>query len=119
LLQHPQPFGTTEGYLSENIVSVVCNGAAVMPGNHYGVNRLMKEKFPSDNVGQCVNRRLELPISDAVHTVSGINRFNYFTANYILYNASTENNRELHACAKLLERKLLVIGRILTARLAA
>jgi hypothetical protein len=45
LLQHLQSFGMTEGYLSEHLVSVACDDAAVMPRNHSGIKKFMKEKL--------------------------------------------------------------------------
>jgi hypothetical protein len=35
-------FGVTEGYLSEHSVSVAFNGAAVMLGNHSGVQKMIR-----------------------------------------------------------------------------
>jgi hypothetical protein len=58
LIQHLQPFGMTEDYLSKHIVSVACNGAAVMLGNHSGVKKLVKGRFPSVIALRCVNHRL-------------------------------------------------------------
>jgi hypothetical protein len=64
-LQHLQPFGITEDYLSEHLVSVACDGADVMVGNHSGVKKFMKERFPSVNVWNCMNHRFKLSVSDA------------------------------------------------------
>jgi hypothetical protein len=44
LLQHLQPFGMTEDCLDERLVSVACDGAALMLGNHSGVKKLITEK---------------------------------------------------------------------------
>jgi hypothetical protein len=117
LLQHLQTFGMTEDYLSEHLVSVVCDGAAVMLGNPSGVKKLMKEIFSSVTVWHGVKQRLELSVSDSVHAVLGMNRFKSFSDKlYVLYHASPKNSRELHACSKLLGLKLLTIGRIFSTR---
>jgi hypothetical protein len=74
--------------LSEHLVSVVCDGVAVMLGNHSGVMK-MKESFPSVIVWNYVNHRLELPESDAMHAPSGINRFeSSINKLHVLYHAS-------------------------------
>jgi hypothetical protein len=78
-----------------------------MPGNHSGVTKSMNERFPSVIVRHFVNYKLKLSVSDAVHAVLGINQFKSFANKP--YHASPKNSRELHACAKLLELKLLLI----------
>jgi hypothetical protein len=72
---HLQSIGMTEEYLNDHLVSVACDGAAVMFGSHSGVKKLLKEKYPSTILLHCASHRLELAIHDAVKTVSGINRF--------------------------------------------
>jgi hypothetical protein len=66
----------TEEYLNDYfyLVSVACDGVAVMSGSRGGVKKLLK-KIPSIIVWHCANYRLELAVHDAVKTVSGINRF--------------------------------------------
>jgi hypothetical protein len=76
----------TEEYLNDYLVSVACDGAAVMFGCRGGVKKLLKEKFPPIIVWHCANHRLELAVHDAVKIVSGINRFKSFTDKlYVLY----------------------------------
>jgi hypothetical protein len=73
----------TEEYQKDHLVSVACDGAAVMYGSHGRVKKLLKEKFPSIIVWHCANHRLELAI------VSGINKFKSFIDKlYVLYHAS-------------------------------
>jgi hypothetical protein len=103
----------TEEYLKDYLVSVACDGAAVMFGYRGGVKKLLKENFPSVIVWHCASHRLELAVHDAVKTVLGINRFKSFIDQlYVLYHASIKNSRELQACANSLEMQLLKIGRI-------
>jgi hypothetical protein len=107
---------TSPGFWNDrrNLVYVACDGAAVMLGNHSGVTKFMKERFSSVIVWHCVKHRSELSVSDAVHAVSGIDRFRSFIDKlYVPYHAS-QKEKELHACATLLEQKLLALGRILS-----
>jgi hypothetical protein len=50
LLQHLQPFGMKENYLSEHLVSATCDGAAAMSGNRSEVKKSTKERYPSASV---------------------------------------------------------------------
>jgi hypothetical protein len=62
-------------FLSECLVSVTCNGAAVMLGRRGGVVELLLKRFPDTVVWYCLNHRLELSIDDSLERVSGINYF--------------------------------------------
>ena len=113
-------YGMADSFLSNNFISLTCDGAAVMIGNKKGVGALFREICPSLVIWHCANHRLELSVSDTVKSVSGINSFNCFIGKlYVLYHASPQNSRELQVCASLLETELLKIGRILTARWVA
>jgi hypothetical protein len=106
LFQNLQPFAMTGDYLSEHLVSVACDSAAVMLGNRSGVKKLIKGRFPFVIVWHCVNHSLELSVSDATHAVLGINQFiSFIDKLYVLYHASPKNTREL--CAKLMELYLV------------
>jgi hypothetical protein len=110
----------TEEYLNDYLVSVACDGAAVMFVSRGRVTKLLKEKFPSIIVWHCANHRLELGVHDAVKRVSGINRFKSFIDKlYVMYRASPKNSRELQACTNSLEMQLLKTGRILSTRWVA
>jgi hypothetical protein len=116
LIFHLESIGMTEEYLNDYVVSVACDGAAVMFGSHGGVWKLLKENFLSIIVWHCANHRLELAVHDAVKTVSGINRFKSFIDKLcVLYHASPKSSIELQACANSLEMQLLKIGHILSA----
>jgi hypothetical protein len=120
LLQSLDLYGMTEEYLKKYLVSVACDGAAVMLGSKNGVKKLLTEKFPSIIVWHCTNHRLELSVSDVVKKISGINRFKSFIDKlYVLYHASPKNNRELHLCAESLGVEVLKIGRVLSTRWVA
>ncbi|KAK0048443.1 E3 SUMO-protein ligase [Biomphalaria pfeifferi] len=113
-------YGLTEDFLRRNLVSLACDGAAVMLGSKSGVKALLKEKFPSVLVWHCANHRLELSVGDVVKQVSGINRFKAFIDKlYVVYHSSPKNCRELQVCARLLEAELLKIGRMLSTRWVA
>jgi hypothetical protein len=62
-------------FLSECLVSLICNGAVVML-SHKGVARLLLDCFPSIIMWQCLNHRLELSVDDSLTEVAGINSFN-------------------------------------------
>jgi hypothetical protein len=47
LICHLQSIGMTQEYLRDYLVSVACDGAAVMFGYRGGVKKLLKRKFPS------------------------------------------------------------------------
>ena len=107
----------TEEYLKKYLVSLACDGAAVMLGCKSGVKKLLSEHFPSIIVWHCAYHRLELAVGDAVKKTSGINRFKSFIDKlYVIYHALPKNSKELHLCAELLGAELLKIGRILSTR---
>ena len=109
--------GMTEDYLKKYLVSLACDGVAVMLGCKSGVKKLLSVRFFSIIVWHCANHRLELAVGDAVKKTSGINRFKSFIDKlYVIYHASPKNSRELHLCAELLGAELLKIGRILSTR---
>jgi hypothetical protein len=47
LVSRIESLGLTEGFLKENLVSLTCDGAAVMLGSRGGVAKLLKDKFPA------------------------------------------------------------------------
>ena len=75
LLKCLHSHGMTKDYLKKYLVSLACDGAAVMLGCKSGVKKLLSERFPSIIVWHCANQRLELAVGDAVKKTSGINRF--------------------------------------------
>lgn len=120
LLNCLHSYGIMDDYLRQHLISVTCDGAAVMLGNKSGVGTLLKEQFPSIILWHCANHRLELSVGDTVKQTSGINRFKAFLDKlYVLYHASPKNSRELQACASSLEAQLLKIGRVLSTRWVA
>lgn len=120
LMSKLEALGFTEDFLRHNLVSLTCDGAAVMFGLRGGVSKLLKDKFPSIVVWHCASHRLELSVHDAVKEIGGVNRFKSFIDKlYVTYHASPKNARELQVCASLLEDKLLKIGRILSTRWVA
>ena len=117
LLKCLHSHGMTEDYFKKYLVSLACNGTAVMLGCKSAVKKLLSERFPSIIVWHCANHRLELAVGDAVKETSGINRFKSFIDKlYVIYHALSKNSRELHLCAELLGAELLKIGRILSTR---
>ena len=70
--------GISDVFLSNNLTSLTCDGAATMIGKHKGVATLFREKFPSVIVWHCANHRLELSVSDVIKSVLGVNRFKSF-----------------------------------------
>lgn len=112
--------GITDTFLSKNLKSLTCDGAATMIGKNKGVGALFCVKFPSVIVWHCANHRLELSVSDVVKSVSGVDRFKSFIDKlYVVYHASPKNSWELRTCASLLETELLKIGRVLSTRWVA
>lgn len=112
--------GISDVFLSNNLTSLTCDGAATMIGKHKGVATLFREKFPSVIVWHCANHRLELSVSDVIKSVSGVNRFKSFIDKlYVVYHASPKNSRELRSCATLLDTEILKIGRVLSTRWVA
>lgn len=93
-------------FLSKNLISLTCDGEAVMVEKYNGV-AVLKKSFTSTVVwhgAKCANHRLELSEFDAVKKVAGINRFKSFNKLYIVYHAM-----ESQLTAKLLEVKLLKV----------
>jgi hypothetical protein len=88
LISHLESLGTTEELLTENLVSLTCNGAAVMFVSRGGVSKLFKDKFPSIILCHCANHRLELSVHDTIRDVAGTNRFKSFLDRlYVVYHA--------------------------------
>lgn len=120
LIRHLAHLGMSEDYLREFLLSVTCDGAAVLFGAHNGVRRLMQDKFPGVIFWHCANHRLELSVSDTVNKVAGVNRFkNFMDKLYVTYHASPKNARELQQCAATVEVQFFKIGRILSTRWVA
>ncbi|XP_065650416.1 E3 SUMO-protein ligase KIAA1586-like [Hydra vulgaris] len=117
LLEFLHSYGMEDEYLKNYLVSVACDGTAVMLGCKSGVFKLITEKFPFVIVWHCANHRLELSVGDTIRVISSINRFKSFLDKlYVVYHASPKNSRELRSCAELLNIQLLKIGRILNTR---
>lgn len=120
LLSRLELLGISEDYLRGHLISVTCDGAAVMFGVRNGVKQLFKEMFQGLIVWHCANHRLELAVHDAANSAAGINRFkNFMDKLYVTYHASPKNARELQMHANALEIQLLKIGRILNTRWVA
>jgi hypothetical protein len=82
-------------FFSSYLVSVACDGAAVISGRKSGVAELLKDEFPSVIVWRCANHRLELSVADTVTAVAGINRFTAFMdnpASSIMHHRGTTGN---------------------------
>lgn len=117
LMSHLGALGFSEEFLKDHLVSLTCDGAAVMLGSRGGVAALFKEKFPEIIVWHCASHRLELSVNDAVRDTGTVNRFKAFLDKlYAIYHASPKNARELSVCASFLETQLLRIGRVLSTR---
>jgi hypothetical protein len=114
LISHLEFVGVTEEFLTENLVSLTCDGAAVMFGSHGGVSKLFKDKFPSIIVWHCANHRLELSVHDTIKNLAGTNRLKSFLDKlYVVYHASPKNARELQSCTTMLDMQVLTVGRVL------
>jgi hypothetical protein len=96
LISHFESLGRTEEFLTENLVSLTCDGAAVMFASRGGVSKLFKDKFPSIIVWHYANHRLKLSVQDTIKDVAGTNRFRSFLDKlYVVYHASLKNAKEL------------------------
>jgi hypothetical protein len=106
LISHLESLGMTEELLTENLVSLTCDGVAVMFGFRGGVSKLFKDKFPSV-VWHCANHRLELSAHDTIKDAAGTNRFKSFLDKlYAVYHAPQKNARELQSCATMLDMQI-------------
>jgi hypothetical protein len=101
-MSHIESLGFTEGFLRESLVSLTCDGAAVMLGSRGGVAKLFKDRFPAIVIWHCASHRLELSVHDVIQEVSGNNRFKSFLDKlYAMYHAFPKNARQLQSCAAL------------------
>jgi len=108
------------GFLKNNLVGFVSDGASTMLGRKAGVGALLLNHFPDLIVWHCCNHRLELAVSDTLKEVNGVNHFQcFFEKLYSLYHQSPKNMRELKECAESLEQRILKIGKIFTIRWVA
>ena len=64
LLKCLHSHGMTEDYFKKYLVSLACDGAAVMLGCKSEVKKLLSERFPSIIVWHCANHRLELKLQE-------------------------------------------------------
>jgi hypothetical protein len=78
LISHLESLGMTEEFLTEDLVSLTCDEAAVMFWSLGGVSKLFKDKFPCVIVWHCANHRLEFSVHDAIKDVAGTNRLKRF-----------------------------------------
>ncbi|KAJ1178017.1 hypothetical protein NDU88_003267 [Pleurodeles waltl] len=112
--------GFHEEFLRECLIALACDGASVMLGKQAGVAAQLQIRYPGLFVLHCSNHRLELAVGDVMKEISGINHFQiFFDKLYSLYHASPKNLRELRQCAKEIEQRFLVIGRVLSIRWVA
>jgi hypothetical protein len=89
LISHLESLGMTKEFLTENLVSLTCDGATVMFGSRGRFSKLFKDKFPSVIVWHCANHRLELSVHDTIKDVGGTNRFkSVLDKLYVVYHAS-------------------------------
>jgi hypothetical protein len=94
-------------FLTDNLVSLTCDGASVMYGSRGGVSKLFKDKFPSTIVWHCANHRLELSVYGTIKDVAETNRFTSFLHKlYVVYHAPPKNARELQSCATMLDMQI-------------
>jgi hypothetical protein len=95
LISHLESLGMTEEFLTENLVSLTCDGAVVIFGSHGGVSELFEDKFPSIIVWHSTSHRLELSGRDTIKNKAGTNRFKSFLGKlYVLYHASAKKMQE-------------------------
>ncbi|XP_065662771.1 E3 SUMO-protein ligase KIAA1586-like [Hydra vulgaris] len=73
LLECLHSYGMKDEYLKNYLVSVACNGAAVMLGCKSCIFKLITEKFPFVIVWHCANHRLQLSVGDTIREISSIN----------------------------------------------
>ncbi|KAJ1082028.1 hypothetical protein NDU88_002200 [Pleurodeles waltl] len=112
--------GFHEDFLRECLIALACDGASVMLGKQAGVAAQLQIRYPGLFVWHCSNHRLELAVGDVMKEIAGINHFLiFFDKLYSLYHASPKNQRELRQCAKEIEQRFLVIGRVLSIRWVA
>jgi hypothetical protein len=89
LMSPIESLGLTEEFLKENLISLTCDGAAVMLGSRGGEAELIKDKFPAILICHYASHRLELSVHDVIQEVSGINRFKSILDKlYAMYHAS-------------------------------
>ncbi|XP_065675728.1 E3 SUMO-protein ligase KIAA1586-like [Hydra vulgaris] len=110
-------YGMKDEYLKHYLVSVACDGTAVILGCKSGVFKLITEKLLTVIVWYCANYRLDLSVGNTIREISSINRFKSFLDKLRRVSCfPKKNRRELRLCEELLDIQLLKIGRILNAR---
>lgn len=112
--------GFSEEWLQKNWVSFVSDGASVMRGMNTGVATRLTARYPNLFSRHCMNRRLELAVSDAVDEVQAVNHFKVFMEKiHNLYSQSNKNAWELLEAAQEVGSQVLSIGRVLSTRWVA
>lgn len=120
LLNELNRLGLSADFIKNNLISITCDGAAVMLGKKTGFAKQLMETFPNLIVWHCLNHRLELGVHDSVKEVSGINHFKIFMDKIRnVYSNSPKNSRQLAEVAKSLEEEILKVGRVLDTRWVA
>lgn len=120
LLQCMKTHGLTEEVITDCLIGMGTDGAAVMVGAKSGVVTQMRVTCPSLIGWHCFNHRLELSVHDAVKSCTEINNFKMFLDSvYAVYSMSPQASQELKVHAKLLDAELLRVGRVLDVRWVA
>jgi hypothetical protein len=90
-------------FLSECLVSVTCDGAAMKLSREGGVPELLLNPFPNI-VWYCLNHRLHLSVDDTLREVAGINYVKVMMVEIRTFYYSFPKNLRRNACANGLDR---------------
>ncbi|XP_077335488.1 E3 SUMO-protein ligase KIAA1586 homolog [Lithobates pipiens] len=113
-------FGFSDDFLAKNWIGACSDGASVMLGRKSGVLERLSQKYPQLVKWHCLCHRLELCISDTIHSIPGLHHLtSFFEKLYAVYHQSPKKLAELSECAKGLEVQILKIGKVFSVRWVA
>lgn len=120
LIQTLAKHGFDHDYLSKHFVCFTSDGASVMLGKKSGVGVRLKKEFPQIMLWHCMSHRIELAVSDAIHSIDGFHHIEVlFEKIYSVYSTSAKHQREIVKISSDLDDEFKKVGRIFTIRWVA
>ena len=117
ILDTLEKFGLSIGFLNENLIHFVSDGASTFVGSQAGVGKLLKNVVKDLVIWHCIAHRLELSIADARLKFPPIDYLQtVFAQLFSFYSRSSKRIQQIRDICEELGSKFLKIGKIFTIR---